>query len=292
MSFKELYTKTVAELTDEQLWQNFGSSAVRVVIILVVSKFIVWLIHKTIDRSILSSETKRLPNHIRRMRTIGKLLKNVISYVVYFIAAMLVLSEFGINLGPLLAGAGVLGLAIGFGAQSLVKDVITGFFIVLEDQFAVGDIVQTGTFKGTVEMIGLRTTRIQSWTGEVHIIPNGMINEVTNFSINNSMAVIDISIAFEEEVERALEVIRGTMLTIHDENLVKAPEVLGIQTISTAGVTLRVIAECRPNTQHGLSRRLNMEIKKALDANGIEIPYPRMVTYNRNDKAGGVQGGA
>jgi small-conductance mechanosensitive channel len=173
----------------------------------------------------------------------------------------------------------------------LVKDVITGFFIVLEDQFAVGDIIQTGQFKGTVEMIGLRTTRLQSWTGEVHIIPNGMINEVTNFSLNNSLAVIDISIAFEEEVDRALEVIRSTMIVIEDANLVKAPEVLGIQTISTAGVTLRVIAECRPNTQHGLARRLNMEIKKALDANGIEIPYPRMVTYNRSDK-GAVQGGA
>ncbi len=107
----------------------------------------------------------------------------------------------------------MLGLAIGFGAQSLVKDIITGFFIVLEDQFAVGDVIQTGQFKGTVDMIGLRTTRIQSWTGEVHIIPNGMINEVTNFSVNNSIAVVDISIAFEEEVDRALDVIRHTMIT-------------------------------------------------------------------------------
>ncbi|MEV5030040.1 mechanosensitive ion channel family protein [Paenibacillus sp. LPE1-1-1.1] len=291
MSIKERYDKVVAWLTDNEFWGSFGSSALRVVMFLFIGRLVVWIIHKTIDRVILERESKRPVNHTRRMTTVGKLMKNVASYVVYFISTMLILSEFGINLGPLLAGAGVLGLAIGFGAQSLVKDIITGFFIVLEDQFAVGDVIQTGQFKGTVEVIGLRTTRIQSWTGEVHIVPNGMINEVTNFSINNSIAVVDISIAFEEEVDRALEVVRHTMITMQDENLINAPEVLGIQTIAPTGVTLRVIAECRPNTHPVVARKLNMVIKKALDASGIEIPYPRMVTYHRNEK-GGVKGGA
>ncbi|KRE39672.1 mechanosensitive ion channel protein MscS [Paenibacillus sp. Soil522] len=277
-------------LTDNELWLAFGSSVLRVALFLLIGRLVVWIIHKTIDRVILERESKRLPNHTRRMTTVGKLMKNVASYVVYFITVMLILSEFGINLGPLLAGAGVLGLAIGFGAQSLVKDIITGFFIVLEDQFAVGDVIQTGQFKGTVDMIGLRTTRVQSWTGEVHIIPNGMINEVTNFSVNNTIAVVDITIAFEEEVDRALDVIRHTMITLRDENLINAPEVLGIQAIAPTGVTIRVIAECRPNTHSIVSRTLNMEIKKALDASGIEIPYPRMVTYHRNEKGGGING--
>lgn len=290
MSINERYNKVMEWLTDNELWLAFGSSILRVALFLFIGRLVVWIIHKTIDRVILDRESKRLPSHTRRMTTLGKLMKNVASYVVYFITVMLILSEFGINLGPLLAGAGVLGLAIGFGAQSLVKDVITGFFIVLEDQFAVGDVIQTGTFKGTVDMIGLRTTRIQSWTGEVHIIPNGMINEVTNFSVNNSIAVVDISIAFEEEVDRALDVIRHTMITIRDENLINAPEVLGIQAIATTGVTIRIIAECRPNMNSIVSRKLNMEIKKALDATGIEIPYPRMVTYHRNEKGGGLGG--
>lgn len=291
MSITERYDKTVNWLTDNDVWQAFGSSALRVALFLIVGRFAVWIIHKTIDRVVLERESKRPPNHTRRMTTVGKLMKNVVSYVVYFITVMLILSEFGINLGPLLAGAGVLGLAIGFGAQSLVKDIITGFFIVLEDQFAVGDVIQTGQFKGTVEVIGLRTTRIQSWTGEVHIVPNGMINEVTNFSINNSIAVVDISVAYEEEVDRALEVIRYTMITMKDDNLINAPEVLGIQAIAPTGVTLRVIAECQPNMHPIVARKLNMEIKKALDASGIEIPYPRMVTYHRNEK-GGVKDGA
>ncbi|HTG71371.1 MAG TPA: mechanosensitive ion channel family protein [Candidatus Udaeobacter sp.] len=290
VSINERYNKVMEWLTDNELWLAFGSSALRVALFLFIGRLVVWIIHKTIDRVILERESKRLPNHTRRMTTLGKLMKNVASYVVYFITVMLILSEFGINLGPLLAGAGVLGLAIGFGAQSLVKDIITGFFIVLEDQFAVGDVIQTGTFKGTVDVIGLRTTRVQSWTGEVHIIPNGMINEVTNFSVNNSIAVVDISIAFEEEVDRALDVIRHTMITIRDENLINAPEVLGIQTIATTGVTIRIIAECRPNMNSIVSRKLNMEIKKALDASGIEIPYPRMVTYHRNEKGGGLGG--
>lgn len=290
MSINERYNKVMEWLTDNELWLAFGSSALRVALFLFIGRLVVWIIHKTIDRIILERESKRLPSHTRRMTTLGKLMKNVASYVVYFITVMLILSEFGINLGPLLAGAGVLGLAIGFGAQSLVKDIITGFFIVLEDQFAVGDVIQTGQFKGTVDMIGLRTTRVQSWTGEVHIIPNGMINEVTNFSVNNTIAVVDITIAFEEEVDRALDVIRHTMITLRDENLINAPEVLGIQAIAPTGVTIRVIAECRPNTHSIVSRTLNMEIKKVLDASGIEIPYPRMVTYHRNEKGGGIDG--
>lgn len=291
MSIKELYTDTVKWLTDNDWWQSVGSTLLRVVLFLIVGRVIVWIIHKTIDRIVLESENKRLSNHARRMNTVGKLLKNVASYVVYFITVMLIMSEFGFNLGPLLAGAGVLGLAIGFGAQSLVKDIISGFFIVLEDQFGVGDVIQTGQFKGTVEMIGLRTTRIQSWTGEVHIIPNGMINEVTNFSINNTVAVVDISIAFEEEVERALEVIRYTMISVKEDNLINAPEVLGVQAIAATGVMIRVIAECRPNTHAIVVRKLNIEIKKALDKSGIEISYPRMVTYHRNEK-GDVKDGA
>ena len=108
----------------------------------------------------------------------------------------------------------MLGLAIGFGAQSLVKDIISGFFIILEDHFAVGDVIQTGSYKGTVEVIGLRSTRILSWTGEVHIIPNGSITQVTNFSIHNTLAVVDISIAYEEDLERRLRSLTGCLMDL------------------------------------------------------------------------------
>ncbi|GGG26849.1 mechanosensitive ion channel family protein [Paenibacillus abyssi] len=293
MWFNEAINDITAWLSNEVMWKNLALTALRILIILIAARIVIFIVHKAITHAIIERESKRLAIQTRRMRTVGKLLKNVSSYVVHFITILLVFSEFNIHLGPLLAGAGVIGLAIGFGAQSLVKDVITGFFIILEDQFAVGDVVQTGAFKGTVEMIGLRSTRLQSWTGEVHIIPNGMINEVTNFSINNSLAVVDISIAYEEDIDEAEQVIRQTVAKVEDENLVRQPEVLGIQMLGASEVVLRVIAECRPNAQHGYTRKLRSEIKKALDAHNIEIPYPKQVQLHRSEKdGGGVKSGA
>lgn len=284
---KEWYNYILsAQTTDKGLWQAIGYTALRIVIILAVSRLIIWVLHKTIDRIVLERAGKQKPNQARRMTTVGKLLKNVSTYAIFFIVFMLILSEFGVDLGPLLAGAGVVGIAIGFGAQSLVKDILTGFFIILEDQFAVGDVIQTGQFKGTVEVIGLRTTKILSWTGEVHIVPNGMINEVTNFSVNNSLAVVDVMVAYEADVEQAMDIITKTMSELKHEDLAKEPEVLGVQLMSATAVTIRVIAECKPNTHHAIARLMNKEMKEAFDRNGIEIPYPRMVTYQRSFKEG------
>ncbi|HUC93607.1 MAG TPA: mechanosensitive ion channel family protein [Paenibacillus sp.] len=278
--------KTTGWLLDEAMWIALGITAVRILLILAVSRVAIWLIHKAITYAILNRNPSRLRVEQRRLLTVGKLLKNVASYVVHFVTLMLILAEFNIDLAPLLAGAGVVGLAIGFGAQSLVKDVITGFFIILEDQFAVGDVIQTGQFKGTVEVIGLRATRLKSWTGEVYIIPNGLINEVTNFSLGNALAIVDISVAYEEDMDRAIEVIKNTVMQVKHESLAKTPEVLGVQALGASEVTLRVIAECLPNTQAIVSRLLNAEIKKALDAEGIEIPYPKVVTYHKGEKGG------
>ncbi|MBD2848009.1 mechanosensitive ion channel family protein [Paenibacillus sp. IB182496] len=277
--------------SNEWVWSNIGWSVIRIVLILVLGRLTVYIATKTIADSIMERKSSRLAIQTRRIRTVGKLFSNIVTYVVYFVAGLLILAEFNVNLGPLLAGAGVVGLAIGFGAQSLVKDVITGFFIVVEDQFAIGDVVQTGTFKGTVEMIGMRSTRLKSWTGEVHIIPNGMINEVTNFSLNNSMAVIDISVAYEENIDQAERVIREAVEEVEDVEMVRLPEVLGVHSLGPSEVVIRIIAECRPNTQAAITRKLYAHVKKALDSRGIEIPYPKVVTYHRNGE-GGVQNGA
>lgn len=280
------YHGLLENLTDSDTWESIGITAIRIVVIVLISKVIMWVLHKSLDRIVLERASKHPPSQARRMTTVGKLVKNVVTYIMYFIVSMLLLSEVGINLGPLLAGAGVVGIAIGFGAQSLVKDILTGFFIILEDQFAVGDVIQTGTFKGTVEVIGLRTTKILSWTGEVHMIPNGMINEVTNYSVNNTLAVVDVLVAYEAQVDKALSIISETMSRLEHENLVKRPEVLGVQLMSATTVTIRVTGECKPNTHHGVARMMNKEIKDALDRNGIEVPYPRMVTYQRSYEEG------
>jgi small-conductance mechanosensitive channel len=270
------------ELIGNVIW-----TMVRIILIYVVARTIIKIADKTMAHMVNARDRSPLKFDPRRSNTIGKLVHNLISYTVNFISIMLILGQVGVDLGPLLAGAGVLGLAIGFGAQSLVKDVITGFFIIFEDQFGVGDVIQIDQFKGTVEEIGIRVTRIRSWTGEVHIIPNGNIKQVTNYSTYNSIAVIDVSVAYESDVEKAIEVLKETVSKIHQENakIVKAPEVLGVQMIGNSEIKLRVIAECLPNMQAEIARIMNAEIKKQLDKNGIEIPYPKMVTYLKTERA-------
>ncbi|HZG57288.1 mechanosensitive ion channel family protein [Paenibacillus sp.] len=275
-------------LMDPAVWLTIVWVLTKILIYFIVGRIVVGVAGRAITHMVIEQKAEQrgpVKFDPRRAQTIGRLVNNVVSYTVNFIVIMLILSEVGVDLAPLLAGAGVMGLAIGFGAQSLVKDVITGFFIIFEDQFAVGDVIKTGNFQGTVEEIGLRVTRIKSWTGEVHIIPNGAITQVTNFSTNISVGVVDVSIAYESDIEKATEVIKRTALEVYEanENMTKEPDVLGVQTLGASEVVIRVTFECKPMTHFGAGRQLNAAIKKALDAEGIEIPYPRLVTFTRSE---------
>ncbi|BBI36790.1 mechanosensitive ion channel family protein [Cohnella abietis] len=257
-------------IQDTEMWTSASMVLLRVILIIVISRIALIAINKFINHVTNEKKSKRLKLRTRRVQTMGKLLKNAASYIINFVAILLVLGEFHIEIAPLLAGAGVIGLAIGFGAQSLVKDVITGFFIILEDQFAVGDVVQTGSFKGTVEMIGLRATRIRNWTGEIHIIPNGSINEITNFSVNPLLAVIDITISYDNSIEELMLSIRNVLTRINDSNITGTPEVLGIQTLALNQMTIRITARCKPNTTGDVTRLINTEIKKAFELKKAE----------------------
>lgn len=254
--------------TDTGMWTQFAFSAIRIVLIFVLTRIAIKLINKVIERSLSGRDKSRIATNPRRLVTIGELSKNVISSVFNFIMIMLILNEFGFNLAPLLAGAGVAGLAISFGAQSIIKDIITGFFIIFEDQFAVGDVIQTGTYKGTVQMVGLRTTRLVSWNGEVNIIPNGSIISVTNFSLSNALAVVDIPMSMDRSLADAQELVlraTQTMKTDRDEVL-DVPEVLGIQTLTTGEYSLRIIAKCQPNSRANIERAIHTAVKQQLDA--------------------------
>jgi len=252
-------------IQDTEMWTSVAMVLLRVVLIFLVSRLVLIVVNRFIDQVTSEKRSRRLKLRTRRVQTMGRLLKNAASYIINFIAILLILGEFHIQIAPLLAGAGVIGLAIGFGAQSLVKDVITGFFIILEDQFAVGDVIQTGSFKGTVEMIGLRATRIRNWTGEVHIIPNGSITEVTNFSVNPLLAVVDISTTFDNTVEELMSTIRNVLNQIKDANITSTPELLGIQTLAFNQMTIRITARCKPNTTGEVTRLINTEVQKALE---------------------------
>jgi moderate conductance mechanosensitive channel len=273
--------KLIDKFQDEDTWLKLGEGFLKIIAILIITNILIRIGKLMIHNIFKIRNLSPLNTSDRREETLSRLLDNVLSYVVYFIAFMMILSVLGIDVKALIAGAGVVGLAVGFGAQSLVKDIISGFFIIFEDQFSVGDHVRIGQYEGNVETIGLRTTKIKSWTGELHILPNGSIIEVTNFSINNSIAVVDIAIAYGEDIARAEKVIEETIqfMPAQYEELVKAPELLGIQTMGATEVVLRVVAETQPMKQAAVSRNIRRDIKLQLDENGIKAPNPRVVMY-------------
>ncbi|RIW31584.1 mechanosensitive ion channel family protein [Bacillus salacetis] len=274
------------KLISDDLWINIGVVAVKIALILILTALFI-KIGKLAIQNIFKVRS-RSPFKIsqRREATLSKLLENVLTYVVYFVAIIMILSALSVNITGLLAGAGIVGLAVGFGAQNLVRDVITGFFIIFEDQFSVGDFIRVGSLEGNVEEIGLRTTKIKNWTGELHIIPNGNIAEVTNFSIHNSIAVVDVSIAYEENIEEAERVISELLQTMPQkyEDLVTPPDLLGVQTLGASDVVMRIVAECAPMQHWAMARNIRKDVKLVLDKHGIEIPFPRMVMYNRQEE--------
>ncbi|MFC7370796.1 mechanosensitive ion channel family protein [Fictibacillus iocasae] len=282
-AFSKMAEEAYQYLTDSAVWMAFAGTGLKIIGIIIGAVIIKHLLSVAVVNAFKlrdKSPLKLLSE--RREATLVKLLGNVISYVVYFMAFLTILSEF-VDIKALLAGAGVVGLAIGFGAQSLVKDIITGFFIIFENQFSVGDYVRVASFEGHVEEIGLRTTKIKSWTGELHILPNSSILEVTNFSVHNSIAVVDVSIAYEEDIEKAQKIIQEVVHAKEPDfpEMVKPPEVLGVQMLGASEVVIRVTAEVLPMTHFKISRELRKAIKAEFDKQGIEIPYPKMVTYHK-----------
>jgi small conductance mechanosensitive channel len=259
---------------DAKMWLGVAVTLIQIVGILIIGRFVVRVARRTVETFVAKTTVKPDKFDLRRTQTIGKLVSSVLSYVLNFIIILLVLDKLGIPIMPLLAGASVLGLAVGFGAQSIVKDVLNGFFIIFEDQFGVGDVIQTSSFKGTVEQIGLRTTKIKSWTGEQYILPNGTITDVTNYSIYNAMAVCDLVIAYDANIEQALEVLhaQAKVFEVQEPELVGELQVLGVQALNSADVTLRVVGECTPNNGDGVARRLKARLKTALEQAGIALP--------------------
>lgn len=273
-------------LTKREIWESIGQGLIKVFLIILLA-FIATRAGRSLIRKVFKQRS-RGPFRIteRREATLSKLLENTLTYIVYFAAFIMMLETIGIKVGALLAGAGIAGLAIGFGAQNLVRDIITGFFIIFEDQFSVGDYIRTSNAEGFVEEIGIRTTKVKSWTGELHIIPNGNITDVTNFSVHNSMAVVDISIAYEGDIELAEKVLGELIeeLPLKYEQFTKTPELLGVQTLGASEVVLRVVAEVQPMTHWKMARVIRREAKLRLDERGIEIPFPRLVMYSRQEE--------
>jgi small conductance mechanosensitive channel len=219
----------------------------------------------------------------QRAETVGAVVRSVVSITIWAIALLTVLEILGINLGPLIAGAGIAGVALGFGAQSLVKDFLSGMFMLMEDQFGVGDVIDTGvaggssTVTGTVEGVSLRTTRLRDIDGVVWHVPNGTILRVGNKSQQWSRAVVDVPVTFQTDAAAASEVIRTVSEGVwHDPDfastILAEPTVLGVESLAPGRVVIRVVARTRPQEQWRVERELRARIKAALDEAGIALP--------------------
>lgn len=211
----------------------------------------------------------------QRIDALTTVLRSVVTAIVGGVALLLMLGEVGIDLAPLLAGAGILGVALGFGSQSLVKDFLSGLFILVEDQFGVGDVVDLDAeITGVVEAVSLRTTRVRSANGTVWHVPNGEIRRVGNLSQLWSRALLDVEVAHDTDIERASAIIKLVADEVWKERdeVLEEPEVLGVETLGPAGVAIRLVVKTTPSDQWGIARELRRRIKSAFDQEGIELP--------------------
>ena len=223
-----------------------------------------------------------------RAETIGLVLRSIVTAVVWSIAALLILGQLEIDLAPLIAGAGIGGIALGFGAQSIVKDFLSGLFMLIEDQYGVGDVIDIGPATGTVEEVSLRSTTLRDVNGTVWHIPNGEIARVGNYSQLWSRAVIDVEVAYDVDLRFASGVIQRVADEMWEDpewggdELMERPEVWGIQNLGASGIAIRLAVKTEPSMQWATERELRLRIKEALDEAGIEIPFPQQTVWFRH----------
>jgi small conductance mechanosensitive channel len=224
---------------------------------------------------------QQTPEDGQRVRTLSRVARYILTVATSLVSTMLILGELGISVAPILGAAGVVGIAVGFGAQSLVKDYFTGFFLLLENQIRLGDVVDVGGKSGLVEEITLRYLRLRDYSGNVHYIPNGMISTVTNMSLGHAFAVIDVSIAYGEKIDRVIDVMRQVGLELRTTpafapNILEELEIAGVEQWAESAVMIRCRFKVAPLQQWAVRREYLQQLKARFDSEGIEIPFPHV----------------
>ena len=220
----------------------------------------------------------------QRTETLGSVLRSVAALVIYTVAGFMALSEFDVNLGPLIASAGIVGIAFGFGAQSLVKDFLSGIFMLVEDQYGVGDIVDVGDAAGAVEEVKLRITKIRDVNGTLWHVPNGEIRRVANKSQAWARAVLDVEVAYDTDLDRAMAVIKQVADDVWEAALPNAtvleePEIWGVERFGSDAISIRLVVKVEPAEQWSTAREIRRRLKDAFDEHGIEIPFPQRTVW-------------
>lgn len=271
---------------------EFGMVSLRITVIVVVAWTLKRLLHQAVG-GIRHQLTKGIDDaeNVKRAETLSRVMRYLISVVISVVMVMLVLSEVGISLAPILGAAGVVGLAVGFGAQSLVRDYFGGFFLLLENQIRQGDVVTIAGQTGSVEEVTLRYVKLRDYAGVVYFIPNSQITTVTNMSRDFGNAVLDIGVAYREDVDEVMDLMRQVAAELRQDpefapRILADLEVAGVNELGNSAVMLRARLRCKAQEQFGVRRELLRRMKKALDAANIEIPFPHMTIYAGESKAG------
>jgi len=271
-----------------EIWQT--------VTILVVA-VVAWLVMRIVIRRWRARTQRKLKEttdlvdraRAQRLETIARTFSTVTALTILAISIVMGLAVWGVPIAPIVASLSVVGIAIGFGAQDFVKDVIAGLFVLIEDQYAIGDVVELAGVSGTVVEIRLRTTVLRGLDGSVYHIPNGAVRVATNLTYEYSSVVIDVAVAYEESVDRAIAVITDEAALLADDpdwgpRLIEQPTVLGVDELADSGVIVRVVMTTDPDERWTVKREFLRRIKNRLDAEGIEIPYPHITITPRPEE--------
>lgn len=276
-------------------WISLGGAAASLTRIVVIV-LLAWLLIRVLQRAVKTMR-ERIASRMddreaaKRAQTLGRVFRYLVAVVVSLIAGMLVLGELGVSVAPILGAAGVVGLAVGFGAQSLVKDYFTGFFLLLENQIRQGDVIKIGDHAGSVEEVTLRYVQLRDYDGNVHYVPNSTITTVINMSRGFSNAVMDIGVAYRENIDDVMEVMRDVAVQMREQpefmgKIMADLEIAGVESWGDSAVVIRCRFRTLPLEQWGVKREYLRRLKAAFDAKGIEIPYPHLTVYAGQDREG------
>ena len=265
-------------ITPEKL--AVGFSRLIDVVLIVAGAVLLYLLSRAIARRVLKVTHAR-----RHTATYVNIVHSLIGYAIFFLTLVLILRVFGVNYTAILAGAGVMGLAVGFGAQTLIRDFISGFFLLLEDLIGVGDYITVGDIEGTVEVVGLRVTKVRAFDGTLHIVPNGELTRFGNRNRGYMRAIVSLDLAYEQDAEKGMLLAREVTEHWYKENTdaaIESPAVVGLLKFGEAGVQVRVSVKVKPGLQWAAEQQLRLRLKQAFDSAGTEIPFPRRVVYVRS----------
>ena len=265
------------DLTSDPVFSNIFFS----ILVVIISFLILFLVQSFIKKYLKHAAAKQI--HVARFKTLSKLLFSLLRYSVFIIAILVILSIWGVDVVPAIAGLGIVGLVIGLGAQRMIQDMIAGFFIVFENHYDIGDIVEVNGFKGTILELGLKSTTLQHWTGHIQIFSNSQMSPVINYSRHFAQALVTVSVPYDADIKLISSTLNTNLQTLKENtSIISDVIVLGVTKFLASGIELTVTCQTKPNLQYGVEREIRLFLLEQLKQLNIEIPFDHIVISSKD----------